>query len=228
MTRPGEHVPTPEEGLMLTDDEVVAIAVDRGSFWPGALPTVSTQDGGALAEASFRGHRSLVVRGVLEGNGRLCATADHLASDIPGCRAFATVFLADDRLQRANWGLASSHYPAEDGWVLETVTPMGIHDLSIQKLDDHRRYMEALLEGARRAGPEDQQEAGEVPTAASSICILGIGAGRTIVATARRGSVQAGIATLDAGGVCDTELRSSSPRAAVAEILEAITCTQSQ
>lgn len=64
---------------LLTDDELVAIAVEQKSQWLGNLPTVVASDAGQLASASARGYRSLAVRELLGGTGTSRLAPDILA-----------------------------------------------------------------------------------------------------------------------------------------------------
>lgn len=139
--------------LLLTDDEAVALAVDAGTFWPGVLPTVELDDAARLAEASFRGHRSLLCRDLLTAEGRAAAPVAELAGALAGRTDRVDVFLADARFRRASWALATSSYPAAGDWVIETVTGSGVHTVSRQPAEVNRAYLEALLTAAVADGP---------------------------------------------------------------------------
>ena len=71
----------------------------------------------------------------------------------------ALVYVADVDLVAAGWGVLSAHYPLPDGDVLlETSTPLGLHTLSVQSLDDHRSYLEATLRSAVSDGPDPDRD----------------------------------------------------------------------
>lgn len=74
-----------EEGILLTDDEVVALSALDGAPWPIGLSTVAGDVAGVRA-AALRGVRSLAVRGLLgSGDSHSPRIVDELASAV---RAF--------------------------------------------------------------------------------------------------------------------------------------------
>lgn len=81
---------------ILTDDELVAIAVEQQSQWFGNLPTVVASDAGELASASARGYRSLAVRELLAGTGTSRLAPEILATVGPavGQRPVIYAYLA--------------------------------------------------------------------------------------------------------------------------------------
>lgn len=180
------------DALELTDDEVVAVAVDDGHYWPVDLRTVATS-AESLREASFRGHRSLAVRGLLRPDGRLDVAAAAVCAGVVGTEAFVTVYLAGADMRAAGWGTVSAHYPGDRDWVLDVTTPIGVHRISRQPVEDHRSYLEAMLSGAEQAGPEGQGGGPERPQWLCAVAVAPVGAQ---LAVARRGVIHAGPATL--------------------------------
>jgi hypothetical protein len=85
--------------IVLTDDELVAIAVEQGAEWFGNLPTVETSDVTHLANASARGFRSLTVRSLLsaKGESRLDSTLLAALGPAVGNRPDVFAYLADSR-----------------------------------------------------------------------------------------------------------------------------------
>ena len=225
--------PVADSPLLLTDDEVVAVALDRGTFWPGGLPTVAADDPADLAAASNRGHRSLLVRGLLGDTGRITPGGSlAVATEVAGAAAHVSVFLADDDYRRASWGMASSHFPTATGWVLETITPTGVHHLTVHDADEHRRYLEAVLDSASRLGPAPAPageardgadapggfpgEDGAVRRTATSVCILAVAPAGALLARARRGEVGLARVDLAEGRIAGAEVVASVPATAVA------------
>lgn len=188
--------------LVLTDDEVVAISFELAKPWPGGLPTVHLDDPAALRAASFRGHRSLVVRGLLSEEGILDESVASMCSEIAGKHTYLVAYLSDDAFQLAGWGIMSGHYPAPAGWLFESVNPVGIHRLVRLPCADHRAYFEALLAGAQRSGPTSD---GRLAASPSWLCVLSVSPDGCNLAVARRGEVYAGPAAVVEGNV--TEFR---------------------
>jgi hypothetical protein len=191
---------TAADDLVLTDDEVVAVSFELGEPWPGGLPTVRIDDPAALQGASFRGHRSLVVRGLLSEDGTLDESAAGTCSEIAGADTYLIAYLADEAFRPAGWGIMSGHYPSPAGWLFESVNPVGIHRLVRLPADDHRAYFEALLTGAQRSGPTPRDEsAGQ----AAWLCVLSVAPGACNLAAARQGEVYAGPAMVVDGNVAE-------------------------
>jgi hypothetical protein len=166
---------------LLTDDEVIALAVAREMVWPGGTPTVDTESRAQLIGAAFRGDRSLLARGLLHGDdgGSPAESIGDWVNDAPGR---IVVYIGDDRLARSSWGIASAHYPSAEGWLLETVSAVGLHRFSVEALSDHRTYLDALLKGAEQAGPEGVDDG-------QRLCLLATTPRGVLLATGRRGEV---------------------------------------
>ena len=226
-TSAGTRRPSPGGGraVLLTDDEVVAVAVDLKTHWPGALPTVASDDRTSLAATSSRGHRSLLVRDLLVDGSVGGSRGPGPATAVAGATAHVTVFLADDTFERASWGIASTHYPTAGGWVLGTISPTGVHHLSPQPEEDQRRYMAAILDGAPRFGPTASSgddtagaETGQSrsrPAQPTSVCVLAVGPEGPLMATARRGEVGVAAVDLEGGRIRRADVVASVPASAV-------------
>lgn len=182
----------------LTDDEVVAIAVDRSGAWAGALPTVDTDQAESLAAAAFRGQRSLVVRNLIDDAGELDTALAELTGPAVSSQDLVSVYLGDAEFQRASWGLATTHYRST-GWMLETVTVLGVHRLSREPVESHRTYFHALLSAAVTDGPPSPE--GE----AQFLCLASVSPDARHVVFARRGEL--GVTRQDAvtGALRDPE-----------------------
>jgi hypothetical protein len=211
------------DSLVLTDDEVVALAVARSSPWPSDLPTVDVTDPGQLEAAAFRGNRSLLVRGLLDDDGAASGDAAEVAASVLGTDRRLVVFLSDLEFRRAGWGLASSHHPSStNGWLFEGVNALGLHAFAARPLSDHREYLEALLEGAVQAGPRSSE--GE-PTSRGGewLCMIArAGADRAVLARARRDELGIGIVPIADGQMGELgRLEVSEPKAAVEQLTAA-------
>jgi hypothetical protein len=171
--------PVTDDELLLTDDEVVAIAEGLRIRWPGGAPTVDDA-GDAIEAAAFRGNRSLLIR-----RHRTAGPDDvaRLVEELAAARGRITAYVADDRSMRASWGIASTHYATGASWVLETVNGVGIHRFVRDGIDAHRAYLVALLDAVVALAPETDDE---------RLCVLAQGDGGAILCTARRGIVDVG------------------------------------
>lgn len=165
--------------IELTDDEVAALAVDRQGAWPSGLPTVDISSAENLGAAVFRGQRSLLVRGLLDEGVPVASLQDvaDIAVDAPD---YLLVYLSDQELERASWGIASTHY--RGSWLLETVTPVGVHRLETRPRDEHQAYVRALVAAALVEGPADDEA---VPYA---LAVASIARGAVTVLQVRRDS----------------------------------------
>jgi hypothetical protein len=114
--------------LALTDDEAVALATFFPDQWRAPLPTVNQKNRDDLAQAVYRGRRSLVVRDLAEPDGTPAGPAAEVAKRIgTGLRAF--FLLADEAGDWLPSGITVYLYgPALDAIeVSQTVTDAGVH-----------------------------------------------------------------------------------------------------
>lgn len=84
--------------LVLTDDEVMALAAVSGQAWWSALRTVDVTDEHDMIRASGRGLRSLAVRGLVTDEGGPLAALS-VATACLGAKPWATAAAVDDRDQ---------------------------------------------------------------------------------------------------------------------------------
>lgn len=107
----------------LTDDEIVALVVDRGLVWAGLLPTVDSLDESALAGAALRGQRSLFVRQLIP---------DEIDDLVVKCAQGVVVVAAYHQDAAGDILLGSSAlYVFQSGHdlLLDVVSPLGVHFL---------------------------------------------------------------------------------------------------
>lgn len=118
------------QGILLTDDEIVALAALLGRPWPTGLPTVAaTAD--ELARAGMRGVRSLVIRGILTADAESGYTAH------PGVAAVIETFVQAPRRIGAYIapaaavetmaGASITAVPVAGIWWIDSVTAQGVH-----------------------------------------------------------------------------------------------------
>jgi len=116
---------------ILTDDELVAIAVRAGAAWKGLLPTVSVDSVASLLRAAFRGNRSLVVRGLCSSDGSRImpemADAVSAASTAP----LVLAFVAAENSPLAPTSAGVGVFPLEPtGLVIDVTLANGLHEIT--------------------------------------------------------------------------------------------------
>lgn len=143
-------------GFPLTDDEVVVIATMAEGFWPSPLPTVDITDEQSLLLAALRGRRSLYVRsGGAEGGAHPGAEQIALAEELVGSERFVTVSILDADLTISSTAYVSVHYPGGDSWIVESISPAGVHELDRSSMEDQIAYLAEILEAVIDSADED-------------------------------------------------------------------------
>lgn len=119
--------------ILLTDDEAVAIAALRSSEFPARLPTVARVPGEMIG-GGLRGARSLIVRGLAEGEGDGLIVSTEVVGLIEpfictdwtrSCFAYATV----SSFPVAAGGVRVFATNANDEWHLDEVSAFGVHSI---------------------------------------------------------------------------------------------------
>ena len=115
--------------MVLTDDEIVAVALERRIAWPVPFPTVAT-DVDHLAAAAARGRRSLLVRGLATPSDSRVELSqpviDTLDRAVSGRIVLAWVASLDEPTVFAGSSTLLSRRP--DGDQLDLTSASGIHD----------------------------------------------------------------------------------------------------
>jgi hypothetical protein len=167
------------ENVAITDDEAVALAVQRGTSWPSPLHTVDDGDEANLLVAAQRGLRSLIVRGLLGDEGLPEKGVSRLVEPLLVRDLRLAVFVAYEDFSVAADGLSLFHYELDaDTWVREVVTASGVHYLDLATPAACLSATELLLTETVAnglAGPDDSAAVGPVPV---YVCAAG---GRTDV-----------------------------------------------
>ena len=181
-----------EPNIALTDDEVLALASRADLGWPSVTPTVDTTDRGLVEAAVRRGARSLIVRNLLGIGGedqldpRVALLADPV---LRGERLFGT-YPASGDLTYLPIGVSTACYRADDMWVGEIVTAVGVHYLS---QTDDSTWQEVVI--GLLSELYDRSSLQEVHQAAGSdvsICAVGPPSETSVrIAAVRPGSVVA-------------------------------------
>lgn len=142
---------------VLTDDEAVALAVQRGAAWPSPLPTL-TEDSSSLLSAALRGRRSLLVRDLVTVNSEDVAVpseALRLCGDGVLNRALCLgIYVGRDDLSArpvaASWFWYGSHDC--DDWMTESTSVDGVHAFVIMTRAQVSQTAAALISAAHESG----------------------------------------------------------------------------
>lgn len=120
------------DGVAITDDEAMALAVRAATAWPTALPSLIGGDEEQYRESVKRGARSLLVRSLLttEDGDRLEPSFQALIDPIlDGVGALGT-YLADRNLLYLPEWISTAHYRVGGAeYITEVTTPAGVHHL---------------------------------------------------------------------------------------------------
>jgi hypothetical protein len=179
--------------VVLTDDEVLALATRAGVGWPSASPTVDVADSGALSAAVQRGVRSLIVRELLGvgGEDHLADPVDRVVGPLLGGTPILGIYPATDQLRYVSVGVATAYYQGDEAiWVSELITGAGVHYLKLKDPSDCRQAGRQLLQQAVETGwPGNPEALGSVPTI---LCGVGQPTETSVrVVAARRGELSA-------------------------------------
>jgi hypothetical protein len=204
---------------MLTDDEVIALSELGEWAWQPATPTVDGLNPEDRAAASIRGSRSLFVRDLLPSQA-LGATLDGELGGLRSSPSLIDVFLGDSDHRRASWGLASTHFEVEGGWIADVIDPLGIHVIGPQPSGVLAQYLERILENAVSDGPRaDAGADGE----ADRVCVLRRGPFGALLLVAQQGDLRHTTVDIERGELTSrNELLPIEPSAAVAFLLTSV------
>lgn len=161
------------QGILLTDDEVVALAALLGRPWPTGLATVApTADD--LTQAGRRGVRSLIVRGIVT------ADAESGYTPHPGVAAVIETFLLAPRRIGAYIapaaavetmaGAAITAVPVAGIWWIDSTTAQGVHGFRQAQGDE---VLAAITELADQTGDGTLLAGTEDPSAYVCVIVYG-------------------------------------------------------
>lgn len=120
--------------LVLTDDEVMALAAVSGRSWWSPLRSVDTTDEADMVPASARGLRSLGVRGLITEDGRPTDSLALLTTCL-GTRPWATLAVVDEHDRTVPESPVLSFFRAGDSLVASRSDVSGTHLLHEFELD---------------------------------------------------------------------------------------------
>lgn len=137
------------KSVILTDQEVAALAARRGRTWNAALPTVRP-DAEGLGDAALLGLRSLARRGLLEPAGSSTTVSPGLAELVEPAFGVPRLvaYLASASAPMVLSGAEVLVYDARvtGGVLVELVRGLGSHELSLRTRDE---TISVLVELAR-------------------------------------------------------------------------------
>ncbi|MEA5456400.1 hypothetical protein SPF06_16825 [Sinomonas sp. JGH33] len=143
------------QGLLLTDDEIVAVAMRWGRDWKASLPTLALDDDAELIRASARGHRSLFVRGLLGGpnNEELSNQVEQALGSAVGTLPELIGYAANSEDLRAATGLRFALFSTDAGEKVLVVTlPNGINEISRVSPADAQDFISTFAAGPGKVG----------------------------------------------------------------------------
>lgn len=143
--------------ILLTDDEVVAAAIQCGKTWPHPLPTVEL-DADALLSAGARGARSLLVRGLAQTKSSSLVVDESISSlvdRVADSAERAIAYIADRSDPAALAGSSTYLYlplEADRPVVHDLVSSSGVHDLRETNRTEGVELFLAAVENVFRLG----------------------------------------------------------------------------
>lgn len=132
--------------VLLTDDEVVAVALDSRVTWPTPLPSVSLDDG-ALVRSQRLGLRSLLVRGLLDSSTSPMTVSPEVADLVKAAAAsprWVAAYVASEKDPTVPAGDSTYAFQGSSGWLLDLVSPAGVHQISTSTSSDAVALIVAL------------------------------------------------------------------------------------
>lgn len=168
--------------VLLTDDEVVALALRSGTIWRAPLPTVGDSEE-ELTRAAARGWRALLVRElVVDRDNAAPELHDVLAAQ--EAKIIARTFVADGNgvpLDGASW---STYYQLSGSQALiEVISSEGVHSFTSASLDQCSTLIGAAVEAVRSAGLPEAAES------AARFCVIAPGQPARVL-TVSKGAMQ--------------------------------------
>ncbi|SEQ81642.1 hypothetical protein [Arthrobacter sp. OV608] len=145
--------------VLLSDDEVVAAAVQLGKEWKASLPTVRVEDPADLLGAAARGNRSLYLRGLLTGagNAELAPEVAALVSRAAGTPPEHLGYAARAAEPGVVAGLRFCIFGSPQGnKVLVVTLPNGINEISEVEPAQASEFVTAFASAPLSAGDEDK------------------------------------------------------------------------
>jgi hypothetical protein len=134
--------------LLLTDDELVAVAVEQSKAWPTGLPTVDVADERALLTAALRGRRSLAVRGLVGPAVAGNEVLDAVGRNAVAAERFVCLYVRAVDGTRAADSVNVNAYPHGAGWLAETVSDIGVHQFAPLSTAEFRTLCHGLAQAA--------------------------------------------------------------------------------
>ncbi len=131
--------------VVLTDDEIVAVALERHLAWPVPFPTVAT-DIDHLAAAAARGRRSLIVRGLaIPTNSGVVVSADLIDTmEQAASSRCVMAWVASIEASAVLAGSSTAIYRRPSGDLIDLTSAIGIHDIRAVSTGDADAIVVAL------------------------------------------------------------------------------------
>ncbi|GGH42221.1 hypothetical protein [Microbacterium album] len=135
--------------VRLTDDEIIAAAVELGGEWKGVLPTVDVEDRGELERAAARGVRSFMVRQLIDEGPDGLPSEDVRRLVRPGVGAVARAVLFPSEQEdplKAGGAWLTVFAADEHSRAVVVTSSAGISELQLVDADHARRVVAGFIE----------------------------------------------------------------------------------
>lgn len=159
------------QGLLLSDDELVAVAMRSGRAWKASLPTVAIDDNAELIRAAARGHRSLLLRGLLGGGSEeeQSNRVEEVLGSAVGMLPEVIGYTAESSDLRAATGVRFAIFGDDaDAKVLVVTLPNGINEISRLDRSHAQEFVSAFAAGPGKLGASTAAVVLVAPTAEGS------------------------------------------------------------
>ncbi len=161
--------PVKVASLLLTDDEVIAIAARSERTWPSATPTVRVDDEPSVRASVNRGIRSLYARQLfLDNRGNLSPDIAEIDTIITRENAILGSYLSSKDFTYDPRYASTAHYSVHDTqFVSEVTTPYGLHHIRSTSLSECHDMVGSLLLAAQEFIAEEDD------SGAKYLCAVG-------------------------------------------------------
>lgn len=186
-------------GLVLTDDEYLAVAAGQERQVPSLVPSIAVDDPTALRDSVTRGRRSLVARGLLSlDDGKLVAPLGALGS-VLGSSSIA-VYLGSESFDRVSWAGSVMLSMSPQAVVVDRLHETGLHAYGVLTSEEARNLLAGMIDAARADAPGPESGVSEPPRP-SWLCFLADGPDGSLLVRVRGGEIQCSEAELTDTGV---------------------------
>lgn len=143
--------------ILLTDDELVALAVEQSRAWPTGLPTVAVELPDSLFAAALRGRRMLAVRDMFNPAAPGKELLELVRRDVVGATGLVCLYIADQVGNRMQDAVNINAFQSGTDWLVETVSDAGVHQFARLAPQELESLYLGLAQAAFERGLADEQ-----------------------------------------------------------------------